>query len=215
MSNSSSNLDYISQSQASKEVTANAMFDAASPATLWGRRASGCSGLTWAYYGGEMRNASGVHTLVSNGSITLTASSSNYIEADPATGALSKNTSGWTPGLIPVYFITAGASTVSSYNDLRITALRMATRCTQAMSDANYTVNTDQARCDILELSGTLSATRNVVVPLKPWQWTIYNGTTQSIQIIGATGTGVTIASTKCAIIYADGTNVRRVTADT
>lgn len=214
MSNSSSNLDYISQSQASKEVTANAMFDAASPATLWGRRASTTSGLTWGYYGGEMRNSAGVHTLVANGSITLTASTGNYIEADPATGALSKSTTSFTPGLIPVYYVLTGTSTVTSYNDLRITALRMATRMVKAMSDANYTLLHEEARSDILEFTGTLSTTRNVVVPLKPWQWTIYNGTTQSIQIIGATGTGITIASTKCAIVYADGTNIRRVTAD-
>jgi hypothetical protein len=34
------------------------------------------------------------------------------------------------------------------------------------------------------------------------------------VQVIGATGTGVTIADGKRAIVYADGTNVVRVTAD-
>ena len=62
----------------------------------------------------------------------------------------------------------------------------------------------------------SLTATRNVVVPLAVRQWTVYNGTTgaQSLQFIGASGTGVTVTNGKRAIIYADGTNVVRVTAD-
>ena len=47
MSSSTTLLDLIAQSQSSKEVTANALADAGSPATLFGRRASLCSGLNW------------------------------------------------------------------------------------------------------------------------------------------------------------------------
>jgi hypothetical protein len=54
MASSTTNLDLIAQSQSSKEVTANALFDAGSPATLFGRRGSLCSGLNWFYYGGVM-----------------------------------------------------------------------------------------------------------------------------------------------------------------
>ena len=42
MSNSTTLLDTLTSNQASKEITANALFDAASPSTLWGRRASTC-----------------------------------------------------------------------------------------------------------------------------------------------------------------------------
>jgi hypothetical protein len=87
-------------------------------------------------------------------------------------------------------------------------------------SDANYTAVIADYRSNIMQFIGgtTLTATRNVVVPIiAGYQWTIYNGTTgaQSIQIIGATGTGVTIANGKRAIVYADGTNIVRVTPDT
>lgn len=85
-------------------------------------------------------------------------------------------------------------------------------------SDANKTLSAAEAASGILSMTSTVSltATRNVVVPLTPRQWTVYNGTTgaQSIQVIGATGTGVTIANSKRAIVYADGTNVVRVTPD-
>ena len=49
MSNSTTLLDTITSNQAAKEVTANALFDAASPSMIWGRHASACSGLTWGY----------------------------------------------------------------------------------------------------------------------------------------------------------------------
>lgn len=87
-------------------------------------------------------------------------------------------------------------------------------------SDANYTALISDYRVKIMQFVGgtTLTATRDVIVPLTAgYQWTIFNGTdgSQSIQIIGATGTGVTITNGARAIVYADGTNIVRVTDDT
>lgn len=87
-------------------------------------------------------------------------------------------------------------------------------------SDANYTAVIADYRSRIMEFAGgtTLTATRDVIVPLAAgYQWTIFNGTTgaQSIRIIGSSGAGVTIANAKRAIVYADGTNIVRVTPDT
>jgi len=117
MSSSTSLLDLIAQSQASKEVTANALFDAGSPATLFGRRAAGCSGLVWAYYGGVFIIA-GAPTTIANGSLSMSASSINYVECTTA-GVVSKNTTGFTPGSVPLYTVVTGASTVTSYTDQR------------------------------------------------------------------------------------------------
>ena len=91
MSNSTITFDALVQSQASKEITANAMFDALSPASLYGRRQSTSSGLTWGYYGGNVL-VNGVLTQIANATLTLTASTTNYIEAEPTTGAVSSNT---------------------------------------------------------------------------------------------------------------------------
>src|SRR4051794_38244665 len=101
MSNSTTNLDLISASQAQKEVTANSLFDASSPAMLYGRRASTTAGLTWGFYGGNALIA-GSPTPVSNGVVTLTASATNYVEADQATGAVSVNTTSFTGGKMPL-----------------------------------------------------------------------------------------------------------------
>jgi hypothetical protein len=122
MSNSATNLDLISASQAQKEATANALFDSASPAALYGRRASTTGGLVWGYYGGAVM-VGGVPTQIANGTLTLAASATNYIEADPATGAVSSNTSGFTGGRTRLYLAATGTATVTSYTDLRVCVL--------------------------------------------------------------------------------------------
>ncbi|CAJ2907292.1 Uncharacterised protein [Burkholderia pseudomallei] len=115
MSNSTSLIDQISSTQANKEVVANANFDAASPSMLWGRHASGVSGLTWAFYGGWYNGAQ-----VANGTVTLTASATNYVYASTATGAVSANTTGFpATGAIPLYTVVTGATTITSYTDQR------------------------------------------------------------------------------------------------
>ena len=108
MSNSTSNLDLISAGQAQKEVTANAMFDAASPAMVLGRRASTTAALTWGYYGGTIA-VSGASVQIASGTLALTASATNYIEATIA-GAVSVNTTGFTAGRKPLYTVVTGAS---------------------------------------------------------------------------------------------------------
>lgn len=117
MADSTTNLDTLSASQAQKEVTANAFFDAASPATLFGRRASTTTALTWGYYGGVLLNGT-TRTKIANGTVALTASNTNYIEADSA-GSVTKNTTGFTAGRVPLYKVVAGTATVTSYEDHR------------------------------------------------------------------------------------------------
>jgi len=113
MSNSTTLLDTIATNQASKEVTANALFDAASVASLWGRRASTTTGLTWGYYGGWYNGQ------ISNGTVSLTASSTNYLMADASSGAVSVNTTGFVAGKIPLYAVVTGSTSVTSYTDQR------------------------------------------------------------------------------------------------
>lgn len=216
MASSTTNLDTISSSQAAKEVTANALFDAGSPATLFGRRASTTSALTWGFYGGYLL-VDGVLTSLypTGGTVALTASTTNYVESTRA-GVVSKNTTGFTAGQIPLYAIVTGTATVTSYTDYRLATPPTTGKLVKAMADANQTLTAAEARNQILEATGALTALRNLVVPLGAQQWTVYANTTGGfgVQVIGATGTGITIADTKRAIVYSDGTNVVRVTAD-
>lgn len=84
-----------------------------------------------------------------------------------------------------------------------------------AMSDANYTLVSgngisDQARNAVLVMSGTLTATRNVVVPTSNKFYAVRNATTggQSIVVKTSAGTGVTLANGFTQLMYCDGTNV-------
>jgi hypothetical protein len=114
MSNSTTQLDTIATNQSNKEVVVNALFDAASPGMIWGRHASACSGLTWGYYGGQYKT-----NAIANGTVALTASATNYVYADPSTGAVSVNTTGTPGSAIPLYTIVTGTTTVTSYTDAR------------------------------------------------------------------------------------------------
>ncbi|MDD5247527.1 MAG: hypothetical protein PHY45_00980 [Rhodocyclaceae bacterium] len=170
MADSTTILDTISSSQAAKEVTANALFDAGSPSTLFGRRASTTAALTWGYYGGRFTKADGTRTSIANGTVALTASATNYLQADQ-TGVVSVNTSGFTAGQSPLYTIVAGASTVTSYTDERTgsegtNAYLMRSRGRVANFTYASAITVDWSICDIarITLAGnpTLSFTGGV-----------------------------------------------------
>ena len=117
MSDSTSLLDILSASQAQKEVAANNLFNASSPAALFGRRGPSTAALKWGYYGGRMI-VGGVATAIPNGTVALAANATNYFEVDPA-GLASVNSVGFTAGRTPLYSIVTGASGVVSYQDFR------------------------------------------------------------------------------------------------
>ncbi len=118
MSDSTQNLDTVSTSSSQKEVQANALFDAASPATIYGRRASTCSALVFGYYGGRFNGTS-----VANGTVTATASNTNYVVAHRTTLIVSISTAStnWndTGTYGRLYKLTAGSSSITAYEDHR------------------------------------------------------------------------------------------------
>lgn len=75
------------------------------------------TGLTFAYNGGNLRNGSTVIPIAS-GTVTLTASTTNYIEID-SSGAVSINQTGFTSGQIPLFEIVTGASSITTVTDRR------------------------------------------------------------------------------------------------
>lgn len=216
MANSTTHLDTISSSQSQKEVTANAMHDAASPATAFGRRASTCSGLTWGYYGATIQ-VDGVLTQISNGTVLLSASTTNYVEASRA-GVVSKNTTGFTPGAIPLYTVVTGTGSVTSYTDNRdwVTPAYTGSQVSVAVTSADVTLSAAQARARYLTTTGVLTGDRSVILP-NNGEWIVNNANTGAYTTTfkTAAGTGISVGQGKLAILVADGTNVVRVTPDT
>lgn len=121
MSDSTTPLDQIDRQAASSDVTANELVDALSPASAFGRHGSACIGLTWAYYGCRYGGS-----VVANGTLTLTASSTCYIVADRSTGAVSflTVTTDWsdTSTNARLYKVTTSASAVTDWEDHRMGA---------------------------------------------------------------------------------------------
>lgn len=81
-----------------------------------------------------------------------------------------------------------------------------------AMPDSNYTLSAlngsdDEARYAILNFTGTLSATREVVVPSVSKVYIIRNQTTQTLNIKTSSGSTRAVPSGRTAYVMVDGTN--------
>lgn len=118
---STANLDLVSQSQLQPEVTQNALNAALSPAAVFGRRDSQSSGLVWGYYGGRFNGTS-----VANGTVTASASSTNYVVVHRTTLVVSISTSNtnWnnTATYGRAYKLTADTDTIPTWEDHRASA---------------------------------------------------------------------------------------------
>jgi hypothetical protein len=217
MSDSATPFGTISVSQTNQTTKANALFDACAPVAIYGKDYSNTSGLTLGYHGGKI-TINGVVTTVASGTLSLTASATNYVEVNPVTGVVSKNTSAYTPGYWRIGRAATGSASITIWYDDRYLGFGQQTRLlTKAFpSDANYTLTQPEAEADVISITaGTITTTRDFIVPIAfPKTWTVINKTAQSVRIIGATGTGITIATLKTATVMADGTNVVRLTAD-
>lgn len=93
-------------------AVANEELATLAPFACYGKKASTSTGLTWGFYGGRF----GAFT-ISDSTLTLTASATNYVVVAIATGVISVSTSStnWndSSNYLRVYKITTGASTVS------------------------------------------------------------------------------------------------------
>lgn len=75
------------------------------------------TGLTFGYFGGLVLE-NGAPVTVAAGTLTLTASATNYVQRTPG-GTVSVNTTGYTVGYIPMATVAAGASTITTVTDTR------------------------------------------------------------------------------------------------
>lgn len=123
MADSTSNIDSIIHGSGSQDMQANALYDAASPAMIFGRRNATCTGLTWGYFGGNVTKSDGTQTTIANSTATLSASTTNYLTAQKADGTVycETTTTKWndTANFWRLYSVIAGTATVTSYTDER------------------------------------------------------------------------------------------------
>jgi len=105
--------------QANPEVVVNENFDTLECFAVYGKNPQTTSGLTWGYYGGRYAGFA-----VAAGTLTLTASQTNYVVVAIATGVISTSTAttNWndTTNYRKVYKITTGTTTVTTVEDWRV-----------------------------------------------------------------------------------------------
>jgi hypothetical protein len=138
-----------------------------------------------------------------------------------ASGAVGTGGTGGTAGNVLINTDGTTQITVSPTSTTLTGSLLWATNSAPALgytavsltSDANFTLTGSQYNATELAFTSTVSltTTRNIVVPLTQGaRWIVYNNTTgsQSLQFIGSSGTGITVANGNSAEIWTDGTNV-------
>lgn len=83
-----------------------------------------------------------------------------------------------------------------------------------AMLDAEYTLTAlngapDESRNAVIEMTGTLTANQNVIIPAENKTYIFVNGTTggYSIVVKTSTGVGITIPAGATMMLYCDGTD--------
>ena len=120
MSDSTSNLAtlLLTSNQVAKEAAANNLFNAASPATLYALNPVTTAALTFGYIGGRFESAA-----IANGTVSLTAATTNYIVALRSSGAVSVSTAttNWNDqsAYARLYKVVTSGGAISSYEDHR------------------------------------------------------------------------------------------------
>lgn len=170
------------------------------------------TGLTLGYTGGQML-LDGVLTAISDGTVALSASVTNYIEAT-RTGTVSKNTTGFTAGQIPLYTVVTGSGAITSLTDVRAFNQPYFGRLSLATTGGTTALTYAQARVQAIDVTGALVSNATIEVPAAPWQWAINNGTsgayTLTVKVNGQTG--VTIPQGERRACICDATDVRALT---
>jgi len=80
------------------------------------------SGLNFKYQAGLVRNDSAV-SFTPAGQVALANNATNYVEVDPAGGAVSANTTGFTSGRVPLYVVATASGASDTVSDKRTAAV--------------------------------------------------------------------------------------------
>jgi hypothetical protein len=197
--------------QANPEVVVNENFTALEHVAVYAKDATTTTGLTWGYLGGRWGGFA-----VTAGTLTLTASSTNYVVAARATGVISTSTvsTNWdnTTSYARVYKLTTGTATVTAEEDHRtgasgIIGAPIATTPTTAIpiacSDETTALTTGAAKVTFrMPFAMTLTAVRASVT----------TAPTGSVLTVDINEGGVSILSTKLTIDASEKTSTTAAT---
>lgn len=123
MSDYSTPLGSIAVGQGDQVTKANGLLNATSPSALFGLKYATTTGLTFGYHGGHPTLSSGAIGTIADATLTLTASTINYVTAPKESGipGVSTATTNWddTANYWRIYSITANTTGITGYTDYR------------------------------------------------------------------------------------------------
>lgn len=117
-------------------------------------------GLTYGFAAGTVINASGAIVVVAEGTVALTDAATNYIEISAA-GAVSKNTSGFTPGKYALAQVVTAGGEITQVRDCRnderpINAVITPQTAPVALVGATYTISAGYSQAEVTALRDAL-----------------------------------------------------------
>lgn len=196
----------------SPEVQTNENFVAVAPAGAFSKDATTTSGLTFGYLGGTLV-IDGVLTEIADGTVALTDASTNYIERTRA-GVVSKNTTGFTAGQVPLFTAVTSGGVVTTLTDHRTTNPKYTGVLSKSVAgSSDVTLTAAEASNDILILTGALAGNISVIVPTVKQARIVHNNTSgaYSLTVKTAAGTGIAVTQGGKGLLYCDGTDVQTV----
>ena len=113
----------LATNQAQKETIINENFTALNQPSTFGWRVQSTTGLQYAYWGGNYQNSSGALITLADGTVTVTASSTNYVYFDPLTNTILNSISVPASGKIRLAKVITDATKIISVTDERLFAL--------------------------------------------------------------------------------------------
>lgn len=115
-------LNQIYQNQLQKEVTINENFSATSIAGIFSDRGNH-NGLNYNFYGGRYQKQDGTQGNITNGFISLSDNTINYVYFNLQNEVIEKTTASIPLNCFPIAKITTSSGSIVSIEDLRVLAL--------------------------------------------------------------------------------------------
>ena len=207
-------MTYLTAGQLQPEATINGdlnILDAAigGAAVSFGNDPATTTGLTYGYYGGSVYS-NGANIAIAAGTLTLTASATNYVQRTDA-GIISFNTTGFIDGLIPMATVVTGASSITSIADNRPAWSDLRGRQIVSVAATNITLTDAQVNARIISFQGTLTANVVVTFPTYQQEWIVSNETTgaYTLDVQTSNGSPITLTQGAAIIVYGNGTLLR------
>jgi hypothetical protein len=175
--------------------------------TLSYRTTTTSPGANYLYIGNCTTSGGNVTVVDYSGVLYILGSTSSRTTSDVAAP-------GDSPGIIGLLSVTLGGAYI--WDGTYHRSLGRLGRAAISVPGTTLTLSNIQAQGNFLDLSGTPGGAATITLPIiAGLQYTVRNGVSggYSATLQGATGSGVTIANNKTAIIIYDGTNWIRVSA--